>query len=445
MTWAPTELRCFSCGVAFLLPQAFCACAPEMGILGGQRGAQAGNTGSNANAKSGAAGSSAEVGGTAKGSGGVSSAPVSHTFTGGNGGVSDTFASGTAAAGNGGVSGTSDGGAAGETGIICTPTCINPHGFTSCASGGCVPACSSGYDDCDGTPENGCETDLSSDPNHCGKCFNVCPAGEGTAACNTGKCSVACDMSGTFALMISAPVTWSSANTYVSPGSGTFTFWLRLKGTQVGSSVNGLVTECGRITPAFRISLVNEPCLFNLPDSLFEDEVLPTVAATVSLGGSSPSSSLTLSTIALLMGTEMADPLAGSWPEEASGIISLDMDGDGHPGVTATYEDASPYYYPHTAATLNSARAARAYVAMRLRFSLDGALTSCAESSGSASVTSVDSRIIGCQLQSGAECSNSQANFLDGNAIDYYVFNAATYTLTKVADDATCADVRAAF
>src|SRR5512145_524257 len=173
MTWAPTELRCFSCGVAFLLPQSFCACAPEMGILGGQRGAQAGNTGFNANATSGAVGSIAEVGGTASGSGGVSGAPVSHTFTGGNGGASITFASGTSAAGNGGVSGTSDSGAAGETGIICTPTCINPHGVTSCVSGGCVPACSSGYDDCDGTPENGCETDLSSDPNHCGRCFTA--------------------------------------------------------------------------------------------------------------------------------------------------------------------------------------------------------------------------------------------------------------------------------
>lgn len=443
MTWAPNALHCFSCGVAFLLPQSFCACAPEMGLLGRQRGAQAGNPGSSATF--GGAGASAGVGGTISGDGGLSGTSVSRTLTGGNGGVGGTFTSGTSVVGDGGMSGTDGGGAAGETGSVCNPACVNPHGVTSCASGECVPVCTSDYDDCDGTPQNGCETDLLSDPNHCGKCFAACPASEGTPTCDAGKCGVACDMSGTFALMITAPVTWSSTNTYVSPGSGTFTFWLRLKASHAGSSVSGLFTECGRVTPAFRISLVNEPCHFDFDDSLFDNEVLPVVAATISLGGSSPGSPLSMPTIALLMGTEMSDPLAGSWPGEASEVISLDADGDGHPGVTATYENASPYYYPHTAAVLNSPRAARAYVAMRLRFSLNGTLTSCSASSGSATVTSVDSRIIGCRLQSGTECSSTQSNFLDGNAIDYYVFNAATYALVKVADDATCADTRAAF
>src|SRR5262249_2009033 len=36
--------------------------------------------------------------------------------------------------------------------------CTTANGSTSCPSGPCVPACTTGFGDCDGNPANGCET-----------------------------------------------------------------------------------------------------------------------------------------------------------------------------------------------------------------------------------------------------------------------------------------------
>jgi len=70
----------------------------------------------------------------------------------------------------------------GTCGIICDPGYI-PDGNT------CRVACDPGYTDCDGV----C-VDLSSDPNDCGNCGNVCPTPDnGSATCSGGICGVDCD------------------------------------------------------------------------------------------------------------------------------------------------------------------------------------------------------------------------------------------------------------
>ncbi|RME23622.1 MAG: hypothetical protein D6806_10960 [Deltaproteobacteria bacterium] len=49
--------------------------------------------------------------------------------------------------------------------------------------------CPPGLTDCDGSPENGCEADLSSDPQFCGSCSNSCGVNE---FCVDGACAGAC-------------------------------------------------------------------------------------------------------------------------------------------------------------------------------------------------------------------------------------------------------------
>jgi hypothetical protein len=50
-------------------------------------------------------------------------------------------------------------------------------------------SCSPGWDDC--TSENGCETDLAHNRNHCGACNEVCaPLPNAVPACANGKCVV---------------------------------------------------------------------------------------------------------------------------------------------------------------------------------------------------------------------------------------------------------------
>ncbi|HVV52873.1 MAG TPA: hypothetical protein VHO06_24645, partial [Polyangia bacterium] len=39
-----------------------------------------------------------------------------------------------------------------------------------------IAVCHKGFDDCDGDPANGCETDIRTDPDHCGGCGAKCPA-----------------------------------------------------------------------------------------------------------------------------------------------------------------------------------------------------------------------------------------------------------------------------
>jgi hypothetical protein len=92
----------------------------------------------------------------------------------------------------------------------CGIACTNANGTTSCSAGACVPVCAVGYDDCDGDPTNGCEANTDADINHCGTCNNVCTVSNGTAACTVGTCTVGgCDIG------------WGDCNTDVVDGCET--------------------------------------------------------------------------------------------------------------------------------------------------------------------------------------------------------------------------------
>lgn len=58
-----------------------------------------------------------------------------------------------------------------------TRACLNP----GCGLGACLP----GFGNCNGIPNDGCETDLSMDSFHCGACNVACGGGE---ACIGGQC-----------------------------------------------------------------------------------------------------------------------------------------------------------------------------------------------------------------------------------------------------------------
>jgi hypothetical protein len=144
------------------------------------------------------------------------------------------------------------------------------------------------------------------------------------------------------------------------------------------------------------------------------------------------------------MGVNMANPTTGSWPSLASGLTSVDMDGDGRPGVTAMYSNAGSLEYPRTSTSFIATRADTPYAASRVSFSLSGTVSSCTQSSGSGTFTHIDTRIFACRRDTGSQCSASDANFLDQNCLNYNMPSTATYTLVKVANGASCATIRAA-
>jgi hypothetical protein len=68
----------------------------------------------------------------------------------------------------------------------CLAACSNQHGSAQCVGGVCQLTCSAGFSECDGDGRNGCETNTSSDPRHCGACERSCDLA--TQLCEGGVC-----------------------------------------------------------------------------------------------------------------------------------------------------------------------------------------------------------------------------------------------------------------
>jgi hypothetical protein len=66
-------------------------------------------------------------------------------------------------------------------------SCNLAHAVPQCTGGSCtIAGCTSGFGDCDTIPTDGCESDLSSDANHCGTCAISCVDAQG---CTVDSCA----------------------------------------------------------------------------------------------------------------------------------------------------------------------------------------------------------------------------------------------------------------
>jgi hypothetical protein len=82
---------------------------------------------------------------------------------------------------------TDDGANCGACGVVCPP---GANAAPTCFVSKCSFACQPNWGDCDGVPDNGCETNLLVDNNNCGACNNKCDADSGTP-CQQGGCECA--------------------------------------------------------------------------------------------------------------------------------------------------------------------------------------------------------------------------------------------------------------
>lgn len=91
----------------------------------------------------------------------------------------------------------------------CPNACKDPpHGTPGCSGGNCTLAsCDSGWDDCNGDIDDGCESNLMLDVLHCGACSRACSTTPGVAArsCTTGLCTSLCKTSNLNCSMPAAP------------------------------------------------------------------------------------------------------------------------------------------------------------------------------------------------------------------------------------------------
>jgi hypothetical protein len=241
-------------------------------------------------------------------------------------------------------------------------------------------------------------------------------------------------------------LSWASSLT-LAAGSGTLQFWVIVKGTQSGNSVPVTMVPCEIAVPDFQSSAVagNEPYGVTFANTLFDHtpQYLPTTSATVALGGSSPGSTYTMPTIAFLLGASMTNPTTDPWPATPEAVTEVDMDQDGHVGVTQPYKTGGTYDLVPLD-IMKSERGDKNYLAARLVASFTGTLSSCTNMAGSADVTNFDTHIIGCDISGDAgTCSSTQSDFVDSNRPAYTV-SSASISLVKVANTAVCSDVRAA-
>lgn len=75
--------------------------------------------------------------------------------------------------------------------------CSVSHGHATCSDRGCGGpiTCDEGWDDCDGDPDNGCETDLNADTD-CGVCGRTCAPDRphvASGSCDAGTCTFTCE------------------------------------------------------------------------------------------------------------------------------------------------------------------------------------------------------------------------------------------------------------
>ncbi len=76
----------------------------------------------------------------------------------------------------------------------CSTVCELPHAEQSCVSGRCMIAgCTAPYDNCNGTVDDGCETNLDSSATDCGMCGSECSDLNGTPSCEDSGCQIDCD------------------------------------------------------------------------------------------------------------------------------------------------------------------------------------------------------------------------------------------------------------
>ncbi len=75
----------------------------------------------------------------------------------------------------------------------CSNQCTNDNGTTQCLSGNCAPTCIGLFGDCDGNPDNGCETPLNT-LTDCGGCNVACDLPNAGESCASGSCAITgCD------------------------------------------------------------------------------------------------------------------------------------------------------------------------------------------------------------------------------------------------------------
>jgi cysteine-rich repeat protein len=344
-----------------------------------------------------------------------------------------------------------------ETCDVGTHLCTNPQDLldgTSCGSGKiCVSgSCRAGF--CGDGIKSGTE---ECDPPNTAGCASDC------------KARALCDLTGHWALKITANVTWGDDQVVVA-SSGLILEWAEVSFKQTGTTFTGTIRPCGLVHPDFLTTPIagSEWYGATFPNSAFDTTSatnLPTFKSTGSVSSQLIGATFNTDAVAVMLGLDMgapADPLLTAWPASqadltpVNGFTLLDPDGDGLVGITAfaktgTVPGTTPAAsYKNVIVDISSGdpatygRADKLSVAIREIASESGTIDSCTTISG-VETAKIDTHVVGCQLDTGADCVGGQFNLADA-VRPLYVLDPAkpsTFLYKKLGTTTTCAAVRA--
>jgi hypothetical protein len=263
---------------------------------------------------------------------------------------------------------------------------------------------------------------------------------------------------------ITADLTWPKSTATVG-GAAKASIWLLSRYTVDGASgaITGTVQTCGMQTPAVTLSATasfdeglpsgqSASIQISIPASSWDGT--PSTAITGQQGGLKAGSTFAIDPVVTLYGLTPTSILANGaqpWPTQASGLPASEIayaDGGVYsgldlPGILAVPLSTPPGYLLTTSLTPTSPTADQIFLAMRTQLSLHGTLVSCAQQTGTAVVTELDSRIVGCHIGDGGTCTTSEYSFLDTN-LPQFVPVGATFDAKSLMQSAQCSDVLAA-
>lgn len=263
-----------------------------------------------------------------------------------------------------------------------------------------------------------------------------------------------CDLTGTYAMEADIDVTWMGTSIVVVPildsGNGKLRITTKLEIARAGDRYLGRVRACSTETPDFSSSTVGERYAVRFPEELWDGPDMPEWELPIQTDCNEAGCALKTETLHAVLGVDLQTP-EGTWPTtwRDPRLQYRDHDGDGQPGLTVNALNVGGYTYPPVV-LIPTVRAVQLMLAIRVTTAFDGTIASCDRFEGNGPGTAVETRAASCRQDDGNPCgtidtpfSTSAGTFLDEN-LPKWVVKQAKWTVVRLKDDATCADVRSA-
>jgi hypothetical protein len=365
----------------------------------------------------------------------------------------------------------------GGNGVTCTPDAVD-----ECALGtdNCSPsatctnttasftcACNGGYSgngvQCDDVDE--CARDLDNcSPN--ASCANT--PGSFRCTCNQGysgdgvTCTPVvqtCDLNGTFAMLAEIDVEWDAVRvsgfTVVLGGSDTLRSYSLRRQTQTGTTIRTEAQACGDTAQDLCSPVLGIAVTQHIPDAVYDLPGVPRTSSTTTLSKAPVAGDAYAGALeAALLGLELPTPTA-AWPATYNdpAITWRDHDGDGQPGVTAiipTTGRSARCQLNYGALPIPSSgnSAQRVYAGSRALARLAGTIIDCDTIRGdykgpTTDVPQLNGHVTGCLRTDGNACTPEETASIDQGVSGAQRVVHTRFTMVRVDDNTSCADVRA--